>query len=151
MVFHYINENVKPLRAALAQANAELRAAMDKLHSLRSRLAVRLRLYPSIISFVSRASLPENETLFRLHAQELQKMLDILSEKMSVALAAKQKCQDEAEATAFTIDLANRLVNGLASENVRWAETVQMYVNFRLARSIVIITQNVISRRTRDL
>lgn len=40
MVFHYINENVKPLRAALAQANAELRTAMDKLNSLRSRLAV---------------------------------------------------------------------------------------------------------------
>lgn len=53
-------------------------------------------------------------------------MLDILGEKMSVALAAKQKCQDEAEATAFKLDLANRLVNGLASENVRWAETVQV-------------------------
>lgn len=60
--------------------------------------------------------------------QELQKILDILSEKMNVAVAAKQKCQDEAEATAFTIDLANRLINGLASENVRWAETVQVYV-----------------------
>lgn len=40
MVFHYINESVKPLRAALVQANAELKAAMDKLNSLRSRLAV---------------------------------------------------------------------------------------------------------------
>lgn len=40
MVFHYINENVKPLRAALAQANAELKAAMDKLNTLRNRLAV---------------------------------------------------------------------------------------------------------------
>ncbi|XP_025160705.1 dynein beta chain, ciliary-like [Harpegnathos saltator] len=96
MVFHYINESVKPLRAALAQANAELKAAMDKLNSLRGRLA------------------------------ELQKVLDVLEEKMSVALVAKQKCQDEAEATAFTINLANRLVNGLASENIRWAETVQV-------------------------
>lgn len=40
MVFHYINENVKPLRAALAQANVELRTAMEKLNSLRSRLEV---------------------------------------------------------------------------------------------------------------
>ncbi|XP_077280961.1 dynein beta chain, ciliary [Temnothorax americanus] len=96
MVFHYINENVKPLRAALAQANAELRVAMEKLNSLRNRLA------------------------------ELQKVLDILSEKMNVALAEKQKCQDEADATAFIIDLANRLINGLASENIRWAETVQL-------------------------
>lgn len=40
MVFHYINETVKPLRAALAQANAELKAAMDHLNALRTRLAV---------------------------------------------------------------------------------------------------------------
>lgn len=53
-------------------------------------------------------------------------MLDALSEKMNVALAEKQKCQDEADATALTIDLANRLVNGLASEKIRWAETVEL-------------------------
>ena len=41
MVFHYINETVKPLRAALAQANAELKAAMDHLHALQARLAVK--------------------------------------------------------------------------------------------------------------
>lgn len=40
MVFHYINETVKPLRAALAQANIELKAAMDHLNALRARLAV---------------------------------------------------------------------------------------------------------------
>lgn len=34
------------------------------------------------------------------------------------------KCQQEAEQTAMTIELANRLVGGLASENVRWAESV---------------------------
>ncbi|XP_076235061.1 dynein beta chain, ciliary [Calliopsis andreniformis] len=95
MVFHYINETVKPLRAALAQANAELKAAMDHLNALRARLA------------------------------ELQKVLDVLGEKMNAALAEKQKCQDEADATALTIDLANRLVNGLASEKIRWSETVE--------------------------
>ena len=47
---------------------------------------------------------------------------------MHTALSEKQRCQDEADATALTIDLANRLVNGLASEKVRWAETVEMYV-----------------------
>ncbi|XP_017887523.2 dynein beta chain, ciliary-like [Ceratina calcarata] len=94
MVFHYINETVKPLRAALAQANADLKAAMDHLHALRARLA------------------------------ELQKVLDVLGEKMNAALAEKQKCQDEADATALTIDLANRLVNGLASEKIRWTEEV---------------------------
>lgn len=43
---------------------------------------------------------------------------------MNIALGEKQKCQDEADATAMTIDLANRLVNGLGSEKIRWNETV---------------------------
>ena len=30
------------------------------------------------------------------------------------------KCQEAADTTAKTISLANRLVGGLASENVRW-------------------------------
>ncbi|XP_011314378.1 dynein beta chain, ciliary-like [Fopius arisanus] len=94
MVFHYINESVKPLRQALVQANAELKTAMEKLTALQSRLS------------------------------ELQKVLEVLGAKMSTALGEKQKCQDEADATALTIDLANRLVNGLASEKVRWIETV---------------------------
>lgn len=55
-------------------------------------------------------------------------MLDILGERMNAALAEKQKCQDEADATALTIDLANRLVNGLASEKIRWTEEVEMLV-----------------------
>ncbi|XP_074102149.1 dynein beta chain, ciliary [Cotesia typhae] len=96
MAFHYINLNVKPLRAALAQANAELKASLEKLVYLRQRLT------------------------------ELQKELDELGAKMSVALAEKQKCQDEADTTALTIDLANRLVNGLASEKIRWAKTIDI-------------------------
>ncbi|CAK9799022.1 Dynein beta chain, ciliary [Anthophora plagiata] len=99
MVFHQINETVKPLRAALAQANAELKAAMDHLNALRTRLT------------------------------ELQKVLDVLGERMNAALNEKQKCQDEADATALTIDLANRLVNGLASEKIRWTETVETLTN----------------------
>ena len=39
-------------------------------------------------------------------------------------MADKLACQSEAEKTAETIDLANRLVNGLASENQRWKDTV---------------------------
>ncbi len=33
----------------------------------------------------------------------------------------------EAEKTGKTIELANRLVGGLASENVRWAESVENF------------------------
>ena len=39
----------------------------------------------------------------------------------------KLKCQQEADETAKVISLANRLVGGLASENVRWAECIEQY------------------------
>jgi dynein heavy chain len=42
-------------------------------------------------------------------------------------MAAKQKCQEEADRTAYTINLANRLVNGLASENIRWRDSVASF------------------------
>ena len=130
MVFHYINENVKPLRAALAEANAELKVAMDHLNSLKDRLAVSL--LSNAVIFISFVSYNRVKRCFLICAQELQKVLDVLSEKMNVALAEKQKCQEEADMTAFVIDLANRLINGLASENIRWAETVQLYVDLPL-------------------
>lgn len=46
------------------------------------------------------------------------------------ATAEKLKCQQEADATTSTIQLANRLVGGLASENVRWAEAVARLLYF---------------------
>lgn len=39
-------------------------------------------------------------------------------------MSEKMKCQREADATTTAIDLANRLVNGLASEKIRWTDTV---------------------------
>ena len=48
-----------------------------------------------------------------------------LTREFEEATAAKLKCQQEAEATALTISLANRLVGGLVSEKVRWAESVK--------------------------
>ena len=49
-----------------------------------------------------------------------------LTASFEKATAAKLKCQQEADATALTISLANRLVGGLAAEKVRWAESVQV-------------------------
>ena len=37
----------------------------------------------------------------------------------------KIKCQELAESTPNTISLANRLVGGLASENIRWSRSVK--------------------------
>ncbi|NXC72870.1 DYH9 protein, partial [Anhinga anhinga] len=93
--FYEVYCDVEPKRQALSKANTELAAAQDKLASIKAKIA---RL---------------NENLGKLTA------------KFEKATSDKLKCQQEAEATACTIALANRLVGGLASENVRWAEAVK--------------------------
>lgn len=55
-------------------------------------------------------------------------MLAKLTSDFEQATADKLRCQKDADATQATIQLANRLVGGLASENVRWAESVNKYV-----------------------
>lgn len=80
------------------QANAELSAAQDRLKFLNNQI------------------------------ESLEEQLAMLTTEFQEATNAKLKCQSEAENTAKTIDLANRLVNGLASENYRWRDSV---ANFR--------------------
>ncbi|XP_054265094.1 dynein beta chain, ciliary-like [Macrosteles quadrilineatus] len=93
--FHQVWMVVLPKRVALAQANQDLAAARAKLAELKAKLL------------------------------ELEIQLGILTKKFEDAVADKLKCETEAEKTAETIDLANRLVNGLASENQRWKDTVE--------------------------
>ncbi|NXJ23235.1 DYH9 protein, partial [Dicrurus megarhynchus] len=93
--FHRVFCEVQPKRQALDRANAELAAAQDKLATVKAKIS---RL---------------NENLAKLTA------------RFEKATSDKLKCQQEAEGTACTIGLANRLVGGLASENVRWAEAVK--------------------------
>ncbi|XP_053544923.1 dynein axonemal heavy chain 9 [Bombina bombina] len=100
--FYEVYCEVEPKRQALNKANAELAAAEEKLANIKAKIA------------------HLNENLAKLTA------------KFEKATADKLKCQQEAEATALTISLANRLVGGLASENVRWAEAVG---NFKLQES----------------
>lgn len=59
--------------------------------------------------------------------QSLEEQLAKLTSDFEQATAEKLLCQQEADATNATIQLANRLVGGLASENVRWAESVAKY------------------------
>ncbi|MGH0141371.1 UNVERIFIED_CONTAM: hypothetical protein FKN15_073834 [Acipenser sinensis] len=92
--FYEVHCEVEPKRQALNKANADLAAAQDKLSIIKSKIAIL------------------NENLAKLTA------------KFEKATADKLKCQQEAESTARTISLANRLVGGLASENVRWADAV---------------------------
>lgn len=52
-----------------------------------------------------------------------------LTASFEKATADKLKCQQDAEYTALTISLANRLVGGLAAEKVRWGESVMTMKN----------------------
>lgn len=54
----------------------------------------------------------------------MERKQKILTDEFDGAVAEKTECQNQADETAMRIDLANRLVNGLASENVRWKESV---------------------------
>ncbi|KAL0819776.1 hypothetical protein ABMA28_007817 [Loxostege sticticalis] len=92
--FYDVYVVVEPKRRALNAANAELQAARDKLAMLTDQI------------------------------KELEEKLEILMKAFQEAVNEKMKCQAEADATNATIDLANRLVNGLASEKIRWTSTV---------------------------
>ncbi|XP_003791133.1 dynein heavy chain 9, axonemal [Otolemur garnettii] len=95
--FYEVFCDVEPKRQALSKATLDLTAAQEKLSVIKAKIT------------------HLNENLAKLTA------------KFERATADKLKCQQEAEATAATISLANRLVGGLASENVRWAEAVQNF------------------------
>ena len=58
---------------------------------------------------------------------DLEATLAKCQSEFEQATAEKLRCQQEAETTAKTIELANRLVGGLAAENVRWAESINQY------------------------
>ncbi|XP_065549706.1 dynein axonemal heavy chain 17 [Lathamus discolor] len=94
--FYEVYCEVEPKRQALVEANAELAEAQEKLTRIKNKVA------------------------------ELNANLAALTAKFEQATAEKLKCQQEADATNRVITLANRLVRGLASENVRWAESVKM-------------------------
>ncbi|CAF1368392.1 unnamed protein product, partial [Didymodactylos carnosus] len=95
--FYEVYCEVEPKRLALEKANAELKAVRDKLELINKQVA------------------------------QLEEALAKLTAEYDTAMSAKQKCQEEADRTSYTISLANRLVGGLASENVRWRESVAGY------------------------
>ncbi|CAF3393401.1 unnamed protein product [Rotaria sp. Silwood1] len=94
LLFYEVYCEVEPKRLALEKANADLKAAREKLDAVNRQVA------------------------------QLEEALAKLTAEYDAAMSAKQKCQEEADRTAYTINLANRLVNGLASENIRWRDSV---------------------------
>uniref|UniRef100_W5MKY4 Dynein, axonemal, heavy polypeptide 9 like n=1 Tax=Lepisosteus oculatus TaxID=7918 RepID=W5MKY4_LEPOC len=95
--FHEVFCEVELKRKALSQANTDLAEAAEKLEVIRKKLA------------------------------ELDMNLATLTAAFEKATAEKLRCQDEVNRTNKTIELANRLVKGLESENVRWAHSVAQY------------------------
>ncbi|KAL1130935.1 hypothetical protein AAG570_012176 [Ranatra chinensis] len=110
--FYEVYCDVEPKRKALAQANAELASAQDKLSVIKKQV------------------------------QSLEDQLNQLTQEFERATADKVRCQEEANATTATIALANRLIGGLASENVRWAESVASYMVQRttLPGDVLLVT-----------
>ncbi|NXL38693.1 DYH17 protein, partial [Glaucidium brasilianum] len=94
--FYEVFCEVEPKRLALEEANAELAEAQEKLSCIKKKIA------------------------------DLDGNLAALNAEFEKATAEKAQCQQEADATNGVIKLANRLIGGLASENVRWAESVEM-------------------------
>ncbi|XP_069945104.1 dynein beta chain, ciliary-like [Cherax quadricarinatus] len=86
--------DVEPKRRALEEANAELEAAQNRLTSITSKI------------------------------KSLEEQLGHLRAEFEEATAEKMRCEKEANSTAHTIALANRLVGGLSSEKIRWSEAV---------------------------
>ncbi|XP_064623162.1 dynein beta chain, ciliary-like [Lineus longissimus] len=99
VTFYRVYCEVEPKRIALNTANSELATAKEKLQGIQNKI------------------------------QQLEESLGVLTAQFEKATAEKVKCQEEADRTAKTIELANRLVGGLASENIRWAEAVE---NFKI-------------------
>lgn len=97
MRYYTVFCEVEPKRIALAQANSDLNTAREKLRVIKAKVS------------------------------DLEAALAKLQAEFEHATAEKLRCQQEAEMTAKTIELANRLVGGLASENVRWAESIKEY------------------------
>lgn len=94
MRYYKVFCEVEPKRIALEAANEQLSSAQNKLATIQAKI------------------------------RSLEEALGKLTAEYEKATAEKLKCQQEADATNRTITLANRLVGGLASENVRWAQSV---------------------------
>ena len=92
--FYEVYCDVEPKRRALEEANNQLQEAEDRLLGIKARVV------------------------------ELEAVLQKLTEQYKEAMNDKVRCQEEADATSAIISLANRLVGGLASENVRWGKSI---------------------------
>lgn len=99
--FYIVYLDVGPKEKALEQSKKQLQDAQNTLSELTAKLKI------------------------------LQDQLDVLQAQLDEAAAAKEECQAEADKTEFKIQLAHRLVNGLASNKIRWTQNIADLKNQR--------------------
>ncbi|XP_059610821.1 dynein beta chain, ciliary-like [Phlebotomus argentipes] len=95
--FYQVYSEVKPKLIALDSAKKQLAEEQAKLGELSGKLSV------------------------------LEEKLSKLESKLQLALDEQKACQDEVDRTENALDLANRLIVGLASERVRWKKFIVKY------------------------
>jgi dynein heavy chain len=93
-MYYEVVVTVEPKRKALAEANDQLNAANSELAEVMAKVA------------------------------DLEAKLAKLTAELNQANAEKQEALDAVERGQRKLDLAQRLTNALASENVRWAENI---------------------------
>ena len=98
---------------------------LSLLHIRKCTRSYSLSLQLIIIRLIFFSSFPFLLSFSQAKITDLEDVLAKLTADFEKATAEKIRCQEEADNTQRTIQLANRLVGGLASENVRWAESVQ--------------------------
>ena len=114
--FYEVYCDVAPKRKALEEANQQLQDAQTKLTGIINKVA------------------------------QLEETLETLTNQYKQAIEDKVKCQSEADATNATISLADRLVGGLASEKVRWGNSVKrMKEQATMLTGDVLLVSSVIS------
>jgi dynein heavy chain len=116
VIYRDIVVTVEPKRIALAKANAELDEANTKLATVQARV------------------------------KELNDKLKVLTDAFDEANAKKQAAIHTVETGKAKLGLANRLINALASENVRWAINVKtMEADYNLLVGDVLLASAFIS------
>ena len=95
--YYRIYEVVEPKRQSLAQANNKLAVASSQLEAVRAEVAA------------------------------LEAKLSELNEKFMAATEEKNEAVAQAEKTQSRADMADRLVNGLADEKIRWTNSVESF------------------------
>eukprot|EP00835_Amoeboradix_gromovi_P001568 NODE_74_length_23402_cov_1.166974.p1 type:complete len:4329 gc:universal NODE_74_length_23402_cov_1.166974:19649-6663(-) len=97
VIYYHVFCDVEPKRIALKESSDQLNHAQTKLQQVKSKV------------------------------MQLDNDLIELRNKFEKATSEKLKCEHEAQKTQETLGLADRLVNGLSSERLRWGEAINMY------------------------